>query len=200
MKLPRIRFTMREVMLAVALTAAVVAVFLQRERFARRETELKKRLVIARELPRGYEGMRALLGDMGIVIARSATKAEVLRVTGPYQVLTSRPPPVGAHGYYPVSLTGEMLDATLTRRLACELLEPRNYIYIGSSDLPEPKFGVRMWRGKESLDVLFNLDPGHIDVWAFLRDERGELIHGDDGWICFGGDTLERLVRKALVR
>ena len=107
---------------------------------------------------------------------------------------------MGVQGYYPVSLNGEVLDATTTRRLAGELLDPLNYIYIGANDLPEPAIGARLRRGKESLDVLFSLDSGHLDVWAFQCDERGEVVHGGRGWVCFGGNTLERLVREALVR
>jgi hypothetical protein len=137
---------------------------------------------------------------MGTVIARSATGAELLKITGPYQSLPPKPQPTGVQGYYPVSPNGEVLDATLTRRLADELLNPRNYIYVGAADLPDPKFGVRLSRAKESLDVLFSLDSGHLDVWAFQRDERGEVVHGDQWWVCFGGDALERLVREALVR
>ncbi len=87
-----------------------------------------------------------------------------------------------------------MLDASVTRRLAGELLDPQNYIYIGADDLPDPEFGVRLRRGMESLDVLFSLSPGHLDVWAFQRDERGKVVHGNQGSICFGGDALEKIV------
>ena len=60
---------------------------------------------------------------------------------------------------------------------------------------------MRLWRGKESLDVLFGLEAGHLDVWAFTRNEHGVAVHGDQSYICMGGDALEGgLVREHLQR
>ncbi len=65
-----LQFTVRRVMAIVAVVAIVGAFVLHQERWARRETEFKKQLVIAKALPGGHESMRGLLGDMGIVIAQ----------------------------------------------------------------------------------------------------------------------------------
>ena len=196
----RVRFTARWAMAIVGVVAIVGAIVLQQERLARREAVFKKQIVIAKALAGGHERMREFLGDLGIVIARCATEAEVLRVTGPFRLLPTGSSTTGVTGYYPVAPDGNVLDAAVTRRLAAELLDPQNYIYVGADDLPDPEFGVRLKRGMESLDILFSLRSGHLDVWAFQRDERGEVVHGNQGWICFGGDALEQAVREAIVK
>jgi hypothetical protein len=178
-KLSRVRFTVRWAMAFVAVVAMVGTFVLQQERSARREAEFKKKLVIVKARAGGHERMGEFLGDMGIVIARRATEAEVLRVTGPFQSLPTGSPTTGVPGYYPVASDGNVLNAAVTRRLVGELLDPQNYIYVAADDLPDPEFGVRLRRGMESLDVLFSLSSGHLDVWAFQRDERGEVVHGD---------------------
>ena len=200
MRVPRVRFTLLGMIAAVAFIALVCGLFFQQSRQALREAELKKQLALAKALTTGHERMRESLGDMGILIARNAIEAEKLSVTGKYQPLSEVSPPASLRGCYPVTPSGEMFDATFTRRLTGELLDPHNYMYIGASDLPEPEFGVRLRRGEESLDVLFSLSSRHLDVWTFLRDERGEIIQGNYGWLCFPGDALEQLVRKAFKR
>jgi hypothetical protein len=175
-KLSRVRFTVRWAMAFLAVVAIVGALVLQQYRSARREAEFKNQLVIAKALAGGHERMRGFLGDMGIVIARGATRAEVLRVTGRFQLVPPGSPITGVTGYFPVAPDGSVLDAAVTRRLVGELLDPQNYIYVGADDLPDPEFGVRLRRGMESLDVLFSLSSGHLDVWAFQRDERGDVV------------------------
>ena len=200
MKLSRVQFTVRLAMAIVAVVAIVVAFVLQQERSARQEAEFKEQLAIAKARAGGHERMRGFLGDMGIVIARGATEAEVLRVTGPFRSLPTGSAPTKIAGYYPVAPDGNVLNAVVTRRLAGQVLEPQNYVYVGADDLPDPEFGVRLKRGLESLDVLFSLRSGHLDVWAFQRDERGEVVRGNQDSICFGGDVLEQIVREAVVK
>jgi hypothetical protein len=195
MRLPRVRITVRRLMVAVALAVLASGLFFQQDRQARREAELKKQLHLAKALSDGHEGMRAFLGDLGILIARNATEAEELSVTGQYQPLSEGAPPGSMRGFYPVTPSGKILDATSTRRLKGELLDPHNYMYLGMFDLPEPEFGVRLKRGKESLDVLFSLSSGHLDVWTFLRDDRGEIIQGNNGWLCFPGVALAWIIQ-----
>jgi hypothetical protein len=121
-------------MVAVAILALVGDLLIQQGQQTRREAELNKQLVLAKALTAGHENMREFLGDMGIVIARGATEAEVLRVTGRYQPLLGQAPVTTSLGCYPVTPSGEMLHAIQTRRITGELLDPHNYMYQGSFD------------------------------------------------------------------
>jgi hypothetical protein len=178
-------------MAAVAVVSLDGALFVEQHRSSRHEAELRKQLVIAKALPSAHTRMRTLLGDMGIVILREASSAEVLRVTGGYPRRS---------GGYAVSVTGEILGEPFVRGLADVLLDAGNYVYIDADDLSDPVSGVRLWRGRESLDILFSSEAGHTDVWAHLRNEQGDVVYEAPSYVCFTNDALERLVRGSLMK
>jgi hypothetical protein len=199
MRLPRVRFTVGWMLVAVGSAALAGALLVVEHRHSVREANLKEQLVIARALPSAHTKMRTLLGDMGIVILGEVRVAEVLRVTGSFRA-SATPGSLPASGSYPVAATGEFLSEPFLRQLAGVLLDAHNYVYLSNCDFSDPRFGVRLRRGKETLDILFCLDTGHLDVWAFLRDDRGEIAHGNQGYVCFFGVTMKRLVKEALVK
>lgn len=190
-------FKVRTLLAVLAFFSLALALVIQERRATKRELQLKKELAIARLAPYGYERRQSLLTGIGMVILEDASQAEVFRVAGSYQVAPKQPGKGRFLGEYPVALTGEVLGKQFVSRLSAELMDYRTYIYLGAFDDPNPYFGIRLWRGRESLDILFKFTDSHLDMWVFQRNGEGEVVHGNNGWMCVSSEALEKLAREA---
>jgi hypothetical protein len=179
---PLTKFGLRSLLVAMVLLSLLIALIIKERRSSEREYELKKQLFQARFAPVADKRMRSILSDLGIVILKDAPLVEELRVTGKGSTLAS----------YPVALTGRVFGKPFVSRLANELTDYKQFMFMDTSDDPEPRFGFRLTRRRECLDALFSVVGNHVDMWIIVRNENGEIVH--EAGKCMYSDSLKSLV------
>lgn len=193
---PRIR--LKSLLLAMTFLACALTLVAANRLAESRERDLRMRLAVSRARGSALEGMSSLLSDRGIDILRHSTDAELLRVSRG----SANGVFIGA-AHDVVTPTGVMLGEPFALRMACVLLDYRNYMYIDPDDLPEPKFGLRFRDGSMTLDVLMETNKGssHQDVWIRIHNQDGELVHSSgSAWKCMNDPELQKLAESILSR
>jgi len=100
-----------------------------------------------------------------------------------------------------IAPTGTYLGEAVALRMACVLLDYRNYRHIGAGDMPDPQFGLRFSGRSATLDVLVDAIAGAKDqhFWSEIRDASGKVIH-TAGPHCMDDPELRKLARSILAR
>lgn len=181
---------LRTFLVMLVFVALILTLIVQERKATERERRLRIELLQTRTRVWADDRMRDLFGDLGIVILKDAERVEFLRVDA-----------MRRNDAYGATSTGKVLDKATADRLAGILLDRNLYSYPNMDDLPEPEVGFRFWRGQESLDVLIMRSGGgpnlvHQDVWAFVKNPKGEVVHGRGYPVCIGDAALEQLINK----
>ena len=194
----RPRVSLKNLTIGLAFLACALALFGVNRLAESRERDLRMRLAESRSREVALERMSSILSDRGIDVLRQASDAELLRVSAgsgggefvdPAQAV--------------VTPTGVMLGEVVARRMACVLLDYRNYTHLDFDDLPEPRFGLRLRGGSSMLDVLMEASPGsaHQDIWIRVQDQSGKTLHSSgSNWKCMNDPELQKLAESILSR
>jgi hypothetical protein len=175
----------------------VLALVAQHRAAVRREQTLKAEWAQDRHYRYARESIDQLIGDLGVVILESPTGIELLRVTH-----AAKASPGGGWGDPVATATGKELDPEAALRVARALLDRRNHGFLNASDDSDPQVGLRVKRGRDSVDVLISLEGSskaspHQDVWIEVHDGDGKRIHAG-GPMCFGDPDLQKLAEELL--
>lgn len=194
MPLPRMRLT--TFLFWVFLIGLILGLAIQLEVVRRREQAANAQVM---SMLRGRVAqivMAQVLGDQAIDILKQSTGAELLRV------------PKSKDGRLPdvsdFQSTGIPVEDGLSFRVACSLLDHRNFGYTNSDDDPVPQVGLRFRRGAACLDLFFSSEGStpaspHQDVWIKVNDPAGNVVHRF-GRICMYDPDLQKLVEVLLKR
>jgi hypothetical protein len=185
-------FRLRSLMVSLVIVALILALVAQSKRALERETRLRKQFSQMKSEARAEAGMRSFLGDLGIVILKDTTRVELVK-TGKVQV---------GQGYtYSITPTGKILGKDVADRISRIMLDPKHYRYMDADDFADPQVGVRLWRGKDSIDILFSPEGSspsspHQDVWVSTNPEHGEAFKRVEWSHCFWAADWESLIRE----
>ncbi|WP_165070467.1 hypothetical protein [Paludisphaera rhizosphaerae] len=180
-------------MIAMVFIAFSLALFNQVRSAAFREAALEQQLRESRSGAFTLEVMHLLLSDRGIEILKQASDVEVLRVSwlpDEYDV--------------EVAPTGVMLGEAMAAKVACALMDHRNYRpghrepFMDSSPPPPPLVGLRFRRGG-ILDVL--VEPGFSEtalgeVRFKIYDQEGKIVHSYESPIDICNPELQRVIKR----
>lgn len=192
----RPRFRLPTLLIGMVFVGLVLALVAQKRvgEFRARGLNLQMRDLSTKKY--ALEGMSSFLTDRGIDILKQSSDAELLQVFRPSQ---SRP--TNSFSVSLVAPTGVMLGEAVARRMACVLMDYRNYRYVGADDMPDPQFGLRYRGGVATLDVLVDSIPGATDqhLWIEIRDASGMVVH-QAGPHCMDDLQLQKLAGSILSR
>jgi len=132
--------SLRSILAVVAILALLLTIVVQEQRAAKRESQLRRELFIARSAPDAHKRMREVLSDLGIVILREASSAQVFRILRPGQAGTDGSVAQSMAGGYPIAFTGKIFGNEYVSRFSNEITEYQNYIINNNFDLPDPRF------------------------------------------------------------
>ena len=95
-----------------------------------------------------------------------------------------------------------MFSKEFANRSARLVLDKRHYGYLNLSEFSDPQVGLRFWRGKDCIDLLFSFQGStasspHQDVWVFVIPEHGDIFKLESPPKCFSDQELEKLVKEA---
>jgi hypothetical protein len=174
------------------IVALALALIVQSQRASVLEGQLRIELRKAKLEARADEAVRWFLGDLGIVILKDVEKVELLQIGRAKD-----------NQGYSRTPTGKVFSKEFGNRIARLVLDKKHYGYIGASDdIPDPQVGLRLWRGKDSIDLLFSPvgstpPSSHLGVWVFVTPEHGDIFKIEDRQMCFSDHALEKLVIEA---
>jgi len=188
MRTPRLRLRLDTFMIWSFVLAMVLALVAQKWAAERREQTLKARFAKALAYQYADENRDRTLGDLGIVILKEPTGAELLRVSMPKHSSSGNPV---------VTPTGYELDMGVAARLGSVLLDRRNYGYLNGGDDSEPQVGLRVRRGEEWIDILISLEGSSPTsprqfVWVEVHGKGGKSVH-QGSLHCLHDPTLQKL-------
>jgi len=185
--------------IVLVLVANVVAfgliLFETRREVAAREAKAKaeaRRRYIA---VRSEENRRDVFGDLGTAILWDPSRIEVLEVDPEGRLK-------GRHMDGKVWL--DVLRAKgvdLGRKFAGELAGffLGDFQWYAFDDLPEPEDGYRIWRGHETMDLLYSIQPpgsSHVDVWVYVKDSHGDVVTDKSGPWCITDRELAHFLSR----
>jgi hypothetical protein len=111
-----------------------------------------------------------VLGKQGVAILSAAERVEVFQID--HKPAKARDNTVDG---FPVRETGKEMGPGFASRIARVLLDDRTY-WLRSAEIKElePGFAFRIWKGKESVEVL-------VSGWSYLaivvKDANGQVTH-----------------------
>ena len=181
LKPPPLRISLTFAMIGLVVVSLCLALAAQRREAGRRERALKDRLVAELRYRYSREHRAGFLGDLGPVILIGATRGERLAVDRDGDV---------------TSIGIAMAEGDV-RELAEVLLDFSHYGFTNADDMPEPRHGVRLTRGTDTLDILMDDSPSsspgeHQDLWVVIRDGDGRIVHRTS--MCWSAPRLRKVI------
>ena len=80
--------------------------------------------------------------------------------------------------------TGQLVPIEEARGIAARLLDLESGRFVPSENFPAPEAGLRFSRGSDQVDVLYQLQHGHVDLWFQVQCVTGvtPAETGPRGW------------------
>lgn len=189
MRMFRFRLRLTTLLVGMVFIGLILALLAQKRTYELRVRALDTQLGDHISKESALKGMSGILSDRGIDILKQSTDAELLQV-----FRASNSLPSNSSSGSVVMPAGVHLGEAVALRMACVLLDYRNYRYIGAGDMPDPQFGLRYRGGSATLDVLVDAIAGATDqhFWIEIRDESGKVVH-TAGPHCMDDPDLQKL-------
>ncbi len=148
--------------------------------------------------------LRSIFGDRGVSILRGATRAEAFHVADrdsdprPSVFVDARSDPrftLGDVEGYPVISVGSEQGEAFVAKLTTYLLDGRRYFVSLDCEIYGPGVVFRLWRGKESVVLIFRYKCNYLEVSAY--NAWGE-VHSTGTYYSFDNpNVLKRLMKEA---
>jgi hypothetical protein len=139
--------------------------------------------------------VRRLLGDRTLAILNDATRVEVFRLK-PERVAQPDGAKKGEVGGFPILSAGKTQDARFAARIASVLRDKGSYEFDRPKGcLIRPGVAFRLWKGKESVEVVLCFECDILVVIA--RDEDGKEAHRASKDFDPGRPALMKLAKDA---